>query len=333
MAIKSKTILKPATFLCRFFCTLGMLWGYFYNAQAQFGFVAGPYFVTPNFGSVCYGQEHDKIGNNQTMGGFVNLNFGKRLNVNISQVWFYGDRHGDSTNAKHRIGYGVGQQPMYDYLPLKISDIQVTYAFAQKEIYRDNDFWGGAPRLKTFGLRAGLLNSNRLVQVKPHQVPYRTYSMGVPSDNFDYNSWYDVTGLQQKMVTAGFEIDKYKVVEQFRNVFNRDAGKNRNRVYQQYFDVLFAYQSKYSNYGSDTFRYSGSSVKDVNPLGWRMGLRRITYNHLAHSFVCEFGQYPGQRRIPASSFDGVDVDRNIWKNWFIFVGFHLEIGHWFGEYE
>lgn len=320
---------KPANHFCRFFFLASCFMAIHTNAQV--GIAIAPYFITPNFGSVCYGQNHDKIGNNQSVGGFVNLNIGKRFNLYLSQLQLATDYLGDSVTQ--HLGYGAGQQPVYNYLPLKVNDVQISYAFAAKDIYRDNDFWGGAPRTKTFGIRAGMLNSNRLVQVKPHQVPYRNYSNGVLTDKFDYASWYDVTGLQQRMATFGLQIDKYKVMEQFRNPFNRSAGKNRNRVYQQYFDVLFAYSSKYSNYGSDTFRYNGNSVDHINPLGWRLGLRRMTYNHLAHSFVCEFGQYPGQRRMPASSIDGVDVDRNIWKNWFVFVGFNLCIGHWFGDFE
>lgn len=298
------------------------------NAQA--GFTLGPYFITPNFGSVTYGQE-SKIGNNQSIGGFFNLNLKQRININVSHLEFFTDRFGNGSATN--LGYGLGGRPVYTHVPIRQSELLVGITLKHQDLFKNNDWLGGSPVARTMGIRAGIHTSSRLVQLKPQKVNFIGPDMnGNNVAQYDFVSWYDITGVHQQMFCAGLAIDKYKTVEQFRNPFNRYEGKNRNRVYQQYFDVLYAFSNRFDDYGVDSFRFSGTSVPDVVRLGWRAGFRRVTYNNLGHSFVCEFGQYPGQRRKPEEGPGGITADENIWKNWFVFVGFHISIGHWWGDF-
>ncbi len=300
-------------------------------ASAQIGFTLGPYFITPNFGSICYGQE-GKVGNNQSIGGYFNLNIAKKFNISYSHLEFFSDRYGSGSTP--RLGYGVGAQPVFDYVPIKNTDLQFSFTLKYKELYKTNDWLGGKPIGKAIGVRAGLHNSQRLLQLKPQKVNFiGPDNNGIQTAQYDFVSWYDITGVKQLMASAGFSIDKYKTVEQYRNPFNRLEEKNRNRVYQQYIEVLYAYSQKYNDYGTDSFRFSGEAIPDISNFGWRAGFRRVTYNNLGHSFIFEFGQYPGQRRKPEEGPGGIPADENYWKNWFVFVGFHISIGHWFGDYE
>lgn len=297
---------------------------------AQAGFTLGPYFLTPNFGSVNYGQEN-KIGNNQSIGGFFNLNIKQRVNINVSHLEFLSDRFGDGSAPK--LGYGLDGRPVYKHVPIRQSELLVGITLHHKDLFKNNDWLGGSPVARTVGIRAGIHTSSRLVQLKPRKVNFVGPDMdGNVVPQYDFISWYDITGVHQQMFCAGLAVDKYKAVEQFRNPFNRNKGKNRNRVYQQYFDVLYAFGNRYDDYGVDSFSFSGASVPDVVRLGWRAGFRRVTYNNLGHSFVCEFGQYPGQRRKSEAGATGIDADKNFWKNWFVFVGFHISIGHWWGDF-
>lgn len=321
---------KPVILDYRFFLFLWVLLVNM-NSFAQIGFVIAPYFITPNYGTTAYGDAHDKIGNNQSIGGLLHLNIARRFCINFTHFEFASDYLGNAHPS--RLGYGVGARPVYDYLPLKNDELNIAYFFKIKELSGTQFLWGGNNLYRAIGVRTGAILNQRLVKIKPQKVNFWHEVDGNNVQDYDYISWYDVTGLKQQLIFGGLEINKYKSEEQYRNIFDRDQVQIRKRMYQKYADLLFVAHQSYANYGVDSFAFSGNNIPNLQSFGWRVGLRRITFNHLAHSFVCEFGQYPGQKRIPDTGANGIEVDQNYWKNWFVFVGFNLCIGHWFGEYE
>lgn len=328
MNIQFKIYLKQCILIAALSTSIGKIKG-------QVGLVAGPFFWIPNFNTPLYREDNlDYF----TKGGMVNLDINKRLAFNFINYRLFDEK---VTNDKYWKGFLT-----QDILPLRYSEINASYMFLKKDLVKQGEgsLYDG-PIARTFGLRIGAISSQRMVQLTPNKFHYIDNNYGNPIPKYDYINEFVVTSLKQKVLFAGITLNKYKrMVPAFTNHYSywdrygyhegTSNGKQlfhsspRKRKWEQYFDIMFGIKQTYGNYierfGNDSIQTQGSNIANINPFGWRFGVRRVTYNTLGHSFLIEFGQYPGQKIQK-------DIDE-IWKNCFVLVGFHFTLGHWFGEY-
>lgn len=308
------------------------------NAFAQLGVSVAPYFWSSSFRSDMYSRTN----------GFGNIPLGVCTNINYNNKWFaefstfrmMGEKELQATD-----NYGYGVPGGFTHKPFRWTELHIDYSLFGRK-WEDMEKWAPA-----FALRAGVIFNTRMTMLAPQVGMDSVWTPNPPNywvDSIVPLNRFDLTGLKQTLLTAGFSIKlmRKKEVrvsgqsgEYFRDLTTGEVffvpGDQyysneyaRVRQWDFYADFIYAASETYDGYlGWDhrqagTRSISGDAIPGKERFGWRWGIRHMAYNPFGLQWVIEYMQLPGQKPFPAVE----DLDEPLRKNRYFLIGLNITIG-------
>ena len=197
---------------------------------------------------------------------------------------------------------------------------------------RETNLW------KAAGIRGGFIENRRVMPVYTQQWEKYYGYHGWSTSAYGYDTFLykaGTTNLSTSSFTLGFSAKtaykKEKTLYALRsrtkdhnvisNNYSESGSIMRNILWEMYFDALHTTGLNY-----DDFIFKRALI-NVDPstfdkFGWRVGLQRTVMNAFGTGFKIEFGNMPGQKKIPGN----VEGSHSFGKNMYLQVGFTLSTG-------
>jgi hypothetical protein len=306
------------------------------SVKAQFGISFAPYLFSTAYMSELYDKTNG-FGNN-AFGFSLYGNFNNKAVIEYSHFRIYGE------NKKMYVQpYGDGVFAGFMHRNFRWNEFHVDYAL------KGTSWEEMKKRAPAVAVRLGFCGNTRMAMLSPQFGRDTLYQTTEPYtiDTIMYHNRYDMTAVRQKMLMVGLsgkilrrkEVRKkgaalslnrltmgaYRKTDQGQTVDNFE----RIRQWDFYADLLLAFSSQYDDYlGWGDYRNSAQTIRGADIpgrswLGWRVGIKHVSYNLLGLQYLVEYQQLPGQKNNSAAD---ARMDKPLLKNGYLLIGLTFSIG-------